>query len=132
MSAELGSLTSLLPLPRHFYEQECGRLSRPSRGWARSCCPIHGGNNPTAFSVNLDSGGFYCHNCGAKGGDVLQFVRLRYDLSFADALKHFRLDDMTPAGRRELRREQQERRDDERQKRIVARNRLHCLARAHL
>jgi|SRR5215467_2915050 len=78
---------SALPLPRIFYEQECGKLSRPSRGWARSRCPLHGGDNPTSFSVNLDTGGFFCHACGAKGGDVLEFVRLRYGSSFPDALK---------------------------------------------
>jgi len=78
---------SSLPLPRDFYKQECGKLSRPSRGWARARCPIHGGDNPTSFSVNLENGGFFCHSCGAKGGDVLEFLRLRYELSFPDALK---------------------------------------------
>jgi DNA primase len=83
---------SALPLPEGFYRQECGKLSRPSRGWARSRCPLHGGDNPTSFAVNLDTGGFYCHACGAKGGDVLEFVRLRYQLSFPDALKRFHIE----------------------------------------
>lgn len=83
---------SALPLPRDFYEDECGKLSRPSRGWARSRCPLHGGDNPTSFAVNLDTGGFFCHACGAKGGDVLEFVRLRYNLSFPDALKRFHIE----------------------------------------
>ena len=27
---------ALLPSPRAFYEHECGKLSRPSRGWSRT------------------------------------------------------------------------------------------------
>lgn len=81
-----------LPSPRIFYEHEGLKLSRPSRGWARSKCPLHGGDNPTSFAVNLDTGGFFCHSCGAKGGDVLEFVRRRYQLSFPDALKHFQIE----------------------------------------
>lgn len=83
---------SELPLPRHFYQEECGKLSRPSRGWVRSRCPLHGGDNPTSFSANLETGGFYCHACGAKGGDVLEFLRLRYNLSFPDALKRLHIE----------------------------------------
>jgi hypothetical protein len=76
---------SALPLPRDFYQDECGKLSRPSRGWVRSRCPLHGGDNPTSFAVNLNSGGFYCHACGAKGGDVVAFAMFRYKLDFRDA-----------------------------------------------
>lgn len=83
---------SAVPSPRIFYEHEGLKLSRPSRGWARSRCPLHGGDNPTSFAVNLDTGGFFCHSCGAKGGDVLEFVRLRYQLSFPDALNHFHIE----------------------------------------
>lgn len=39
----------------------------------RCCCPIHGGNNPTAF-VWKDSGLWYCHTGCDKGGDVFNFV----------------------------------------------------------
>jgi DNA primase len=42
--------------------------------------------------VNVANGGFYCFSCGAKGGDVLEFVRLHYGLSFPDALKHFQIE----------------------------------------
>jgi hypothetical protein len=78
---------SSLPVPRVFYEDECGKLSRPSRGWARAACPLHGGKNRTAFSINLTSGGFFCHNCGAKGGDIIAFVMLRDRLDFVAACK---------------------------------------------
>jgi hypothetical protein len=39
--------------------------------------------------VHLDTGGFNCFGCGAKGGDVLAFVMLRDHLSFPAALRHF-------------------------------------------
>ena len=78
---------ALLPPPQSFYQRELGKLSRPSRGWARSRCPFHNGNNPWAFSVNLGMGGFHCFNCGVKGGDVLSFLQLRYNLDFKTAAK---------------------------------------------
>ena len=40
-----------------------------------------------SFSVNLANGGFYCHGCAVKGGDMVVFLRLRYGLSFKDACK---------------------------------------------
>ena len=36
----------------------------------RGACPIHRGNNPTAFSVNKEKNIFYCFKC-KKGGSVL-------------------------------------------------------------
>jgi hypothetical protein len=50
-------------------------------------CPFHGGTNKTAFSVNLDNGGFYCFNCGIRGGDIIAFTMQRNGLSFPDACK---------------------------------------------
>jgi hypothetical protein len=41
----------------------------------RMPCPIHGGNNPTAFSFNEHT--FFCFNCGASGGllDLAEILR---------------------------------------------------------
>jgi DNA primase len=85
---------SALPPPRTFYEQELGDLRRPSRGWARpkAGCPFHESSSKASFAVNLDSGGFFCFSCGAHGGDVIEFVRQRYGLSFPDALKRFQIE----------------------------------------
>jgi hypothetical protein len=47
-------------------------------------CPLHHGDNPTAFSVNLNTGAFYCHACGAKG-DMLSFVMQRDHVDFKAA-----------------------------------------------
>ncbi len=43
-------------------------------GQFRGPCPIHGGNNPTAFVLAPDRG-FFCHACG-QGGGIATFVRL--------------------------------------------------------
>src|SRR5215831_2608205 len=86
---------SQLPPARSFYERELGELSRPDRrGWAKpkGGCPFHASKSKKSFHVNLDTGGFYCFGCDEKGGDVLQFVRRRYRLSFPEALKHFKID----------------------------------------
>jgi hypothetical protein len=77
----------LLPRPQDFYEHELGRLSRPSRGWARTACPFHRSKNRSAFSINLESGAFYCFTCGKKGAGVIDFVKLRDGVDFKSAAK---------------------------------------------
>jgi hypothetical protein len=75
-----------LPVPAQFWRTELAprRLSRPSRGWARTTCPLHHGDNPTAFSVNLNTGAFCCHACGEKG-DMVSFVMQRDHVDFKAA-----------------------------------------------
>jgi hypothetical protein len=75
----------LLPIPRIFYENALGKLTKPSRGWARGRCPFHESKSGLSFSVNLDSGGFYCFGCQASGGDVVSFVQRRDGLTFKAA-----------------------------------------------
>jgi hypothetical protein len=77
----------LLPPPSSFWKYELGRMSRPNRNWTRSKCPLHGGNNPTAFSANLATGGFHCFNCGAHGGDLVDYVMQRDGIDFKAAAR---------------------------------------------
>jgi len=49
-------------------------------------CPFHDDHNPS-LRVRLDTGGFKCMACGARGGDVLSFHMKRYGLSFKQAAK---------------------------------------------
>lgn len=52
----------------------------------RSCCKIHGGNNPNNFVANTENNLWYCHsNCG--GGDAYTLVELMEGVSFYDAAK---------------------------------------------
>jgi hypothetical protein len=37
--------------------------------------------------LNLDSGAFCCFSCGAKGGDILAFHRLRSGLDFREVIR---------------------------------------------
>lgn len=55
-------------------------------GELRCCCPLHRGDNPTAFVINEYTGVFYCHtNCG--GGDVIDLVMEIEELPFKQAVK---------------------------------------------
>jgi hypothetical protein len=79
----------LLPPARTFYERELGgKLSRPnSKGWAMASCPFHQSKSGKSFSLNINSGGFHCFGCDAKGGDVLDFVKLRDGVDFPTAAR---------------------------------------------
>lgn len=77
---------SKLPDPKDYYVGEFGELK--IRGdWANVCCPIHkdGQEKRPSMSVNVIKGCFNCHACGVKGGDILAFHRLKYNLDFKEA-----------------------------------------------
>ena len=76
-------LRERLPEPLQYYEEELPDLTVRGK-WAQARCCFHRDTNPS-LSVNVESGGFVCFACDAKGGDVLAFHRLRYQLSFRDA-----------------------------------------------
>jgi hypothetical protein len=91
-----------LPSPRVFYEGELGEFRKPSRGWAspKAGCPFHESKSKKSFTVNLESGGFYCFGCEVKGGDVIDFLKLRYRVDFRTAAGMVgALWEVTPAGR---------------------------------
>lgn len=47
----------------------------------RSTCPLHHGDNQTAFAWNLDKNLWYCFTSDCGGGDVFDFVADYYNLS---------------------------------------------------
>ncbi len=57
--------------------ERAGARLRRSGGGYRGACPLHGGDNPTAFVIYTGDDGrqrWYCHtHCG--GGDAIDFVR---------------------------------------------------------
>lgn len=76
---------ALLPNPLIFYKGEFPRL--PIHGdWRTVVCPFHADHTPS-LSVNVVTGGFCCHACEAKGGDVLDYQEQRYDQTFVEAAK---------------------------------------------
>lgn len=40
----------------------------------RSCCKLHGGNNPSAFVINKNTGLWFCHTGDCGGGDIFTLV----------------------------------------------------------
>lgn len=80
---------SLLPPAKTFYEAEGvidSRRRPDGRGWIRGDCWFHKSKSHTSFAVHLD-GGFFCHGCGVKGGDLIDFVKLRDGVGFQAACK---------------------------------------------
>jgi hypothetical protein len=77
-----------LPNPREFFESELScQLSRADhRGEARGNCCFHSSKSRRSFTVNLQTGTWFCFGC-AFGGDQVSFLRRRYGLSFIDACK---------------------------------------------
>jgi DNA primase len=61
-------------------------------------CPIHGGDNHTAFRVDLNSGRWHCFtSCG--GGDIVDLIRHIERCSFAEAARQLSslIDSPTPS-----------------------------------
>ncbi len=75
--------------PADFFRAELLSMPRPRGGGWRDggLCPFHQDRHAGSFRVNLNTGGFICFSCDAKGGDIVSFVQLRDGLSFPEALK---------------------------------------------
>ena len=54
--------------------------------YIRCACPIHGGDNPTAFVVS-DKFLWACHTSDCGSGDVFHFVEAMEDIEFPQAVK---------------------------------------------
>jgi len=78
---------SLFPTPASYYSKQFQKLKIKSE-WVKVNCCFHNDSVPS-LSINMVNGHFHCFGCGTKGGDVLSFHRLRYGLSFIEAVNHF-------------------------------------------
>ena len=75
-----------MPDPASYYiERATLRLTGRGR-WRSAVCPFHDDTRPS-LRVNIETGGYRCMVCGAKGGDVLAFHRARHGLSFQQAAR---------------------------------------------
>lgn len=61
------------------------KLTRSTK-WLTVNCSFHADGKPS-MRINLESGGFFCHSCGAKGGDIISFEMQRSCLSFKQAME---------------------------------------------
>lgn len=73
---------SILQVLEHYnlidtFKQTGDRLSGP--------CPLHNGNNPTAFRVSISKNCFNCFGRCGRGGNVIDFVALKEGIDFRDA-----------------------------------------------
>src|SRR5260221_6959222 len=59
------------------FKRSGNRLSGP--------CPIHGGSNPTQFRVDTDKNLWNCFSECKHGGNVLDFIAKKEDISIHDA-----------------------------------------------
>lgn len=96
----MGFDRALLPEPIGYFESE--NLCLSGRGkWRTARCVFHGGSD--SMRINVESGGWCCMSCGARGGDVLAYAMQAHDLEFIDACKALDcwIGDGQPAPRRD-------------------------------
>jgi len=75
-----------LPAAPDYYRSIFGELRPNGEGWAQVRCCFHEDNRPS-LSVHTGRGAFTCFACGAKGGDLIDFVMRRDGLDFKGACK---------------------------------------------
>lgn len=69
-----------------YYPRHVRKLGKPNTdGWAACLCPFHKDQNASA-SVNLRTGGFRCHGCGAHG-DLISVHQRITGLQFKAAVR---------------------------------------------
>lgn len=86
---DLGILLSRVNL-EELARQAGAKLHRTGNDW-RGTCPLHKGDNPTAFSVYEGEGGgsrWHCHTKCDAGGDAIDFVQRWQGLDFIGVVKY--------------------------------------------
>ena len=78
-------------MPEDYYRRHLkGSFGKHTqKGWFtwKGLCPFHDDKKAGSFCVNVHSGGFYCHSCKAKGGDIVAFHQQKYSVSFKKAIE---------------------------------------------
>lgn len=74
-----------LPSPETFWASH-GVTFKSRKGWIITKCIFHDDHRPS-LSINTETGGFFCHACGAKGGDVVSAHQLLAGCGFVTAVK---------------------------------------------
>jgi DNA primase len=73
---------------KSFYENELGITlkTHSTKPWSLAgLCPFHADKQSGSFYVNLNTGAYKCFSCGMGGGDVIDFLCKRHQLSFKEA-----------------------------------------------
>lgn len=75
----------MLPSPQTFWTSH-GITFKSGKGWIMATCIFHKDHHPS-LGINTETGGFFCHACGAKGGDVVSAHQLLVGCDFVTAVK---------------------------------------------
>ena len=73
-----------LPEVLSYFEGQGLKLSARGK-WRTTACVFHGGSD--SMRINLQSGGWCCMACDAKGGDILAYHMAVTGMEFVDAAK---------------------------------------------
>lgn len=77
---------NLLPDPVAYFEAQGLTLTGPrSAKWKTTRCDFHGGSD--SLRVNVQTGGWVCMSCAAKGGDTLAFHQALHGMGFVEAAR---------------------------------------------
>lgn len=79
--------------PVDFYRSQLSSFPDPRKqsAWIDGgLCPFHADRRPGSFFVSQETGAFNRFSCGAKGGDIVAFLRKRDNLDFLEALQRLR------------------------------------------
>ena len=80
----MGSVISTLE--RKTLVEYIDSLVAHSDGTYRCACELHGGDNPSSFTVFPDTNSYYCWGCGAHGRGVIAYTMNRDNISFQEAV----------------------------------------------
>ena len=80
----LDELKQHIPLLEYLQSHAWQPVRALSRGRCMGLCPLHTDHRPS-FLVDPNKGLFYCYGCG-RGGDVIRFAELYYQVKFAEAV----------------------------------------------
>ena len=73
--------------PVAVFEAETGIELKGKGRWRSAPCPFHEDSHPS-FHLLAGEGGYDCKGCGARGGNVIDFIRQLRGLSFPDAISY--------------------------------------------
>jgi hypothetical protein len=86
-SARYGRRTSSVSQesPLNYYQRTLGKSIGRKSDWAHVKCPFHDDRH-ASLGISIRHGGFFCHACGAKGGNIAAFESQLKGISYKQAL----------------------------------------------
>src|SRR5947207_461009 len=95
-------------------------MRRASRDNALVNCCFHAPDKRPSLCINKRDGRFYCFSCGAKGGDIIDFLMQRDGLTFRQACERLGAwTNSTPEAKCSLERDRREREQLQRERQKI-------------